>query len=141
MRRIPIELSKTERRTLQMFRTKGLHHARELTRAHILTALDQGVSDEHIRQVLGASRMVIWRTRAAYQEKGLAHALADAPRSGAPRHYQTDQEAEVVALACSQPPAGRKRWTLQLLTEAARQRSTLQKISVETIRRFLKKTS
>jgi hypothetical protein len=67
--------------------------------------------------------------------------LADAPRPGAPRHYQTDQEAEVVALACSQPPAGRKRWTLQLLTEAARQRPTLQKISVETIRRFLKKTS
>src|SRR5258708_18122464 len=141
MRRIQIELSKTERRTLQVFRTKGLHHARELTRAHILAALDQGVSDEHIHQVLGASRMVIWRTRSAYQEQGLAYALAEAPRPGAPRHYQTGEEAQVVALACSQPPAGRKLWTLQLLTEAARQRPTLQHISIETIRRFLKKTS
>jgi len=140
MRRIQIKLSKTERRTLEAFRTKGLHQARELTRAHILAALDQDVSDEHIHQVLGVSRMVIWRTRAAYQEQNLAYALADAPRAGAPRHYQTDQEAEVVALACSQPPAGRKRWTLQLLTAEARQRPTLQQISVETIRRFLKKT-
>ena len=51
--------------------------------------------------------------------------------------YQATQEAEVTALVCSQPPAGRKRWTLKLLTEAARQRPALQTVSTETIRRCL----
>jgi len=141
MRPIAVQLSETDRRTLQTFRTKGLHHARELVRAHILAASDQGVPDAYIQQVLGVSRMVIWRTRSACQERGVAYALVDAPRPGAPRHYQAAQEAEVVALACSQPPEGRKRWTLKLLTEAARQRSGLHEVSIETIRRFLKKTS
>jgi len=141
MRRIPIQLSKTDQQMVQTFRTRGLHRARELTRAHILAALDRGVSDKHIREVLGVSPMVIWRTRSAYQEQGVGYALVDAPRHGAPRRYQATQEAEVTALACSQPPEGRKRWTLKLLAKATRQRPALQKVSLETIRRFLKKTS
>jgi putative transposase len=139
MQQIEVHLSETERQTVEGIRTKGQHPARKLTRAHILAALDQGRPDQQIREVLGVSRMVLWRTRSAYQERGLAYALEDAPRSGAPRHYQAAQEAEVVALACSDPPAGRKRWTLQLLTEAARERPQLQKVSVETVRRCLKK--
>jgi transposase len=141
MRRILIQLSETDRQTVQTFRTHGIHRAREMTRAHILAALDHGVSDKHIRQVLGVSAMVIWRTRSAYQEQGVTYALNDAPRGGAPRRYQAAQEAEVMALACSQPPTGRKRWTLKLLAKAARQRPALDKVSLETIRRFLKKTS
>jgi transposase len=77
--------------------------AREVNRAHILAALDRNLSDEQISQVLGVSRMVIWRTRSAYQEKGVDYALHDVSRSGAPRRYPTGGEAEVVALACQQP--------------------------------------
>jgi transposase len=139
MRRIEVHLSETERQAVRELRTKGIHPARELARAHILAALDQGIGDKEIEAVLGVSRMVVWRTRSAYQERGLAYALEDAPRSGAPRQYQPAQEAEVVALACSDPPKGQKRWTLPLLTEAARERPHLQKVSVETVRRFLKK--
>jgi transposase len=139
MRRISIQLSEAERQTVRDLRTKGVHSARELTRAHILAALDQGVSDQQIQTVLGVSRMVLWRTRSAYQERGLSYALHDAPRPGAPRRYQPAQQAEVVALACSPAPAGRQRWTLPLLVEAARQRPQLQTVSRETIRQFLKK--
>lgn len=139
MRRIEIHLSETERQSLQEIRTKGRHPARKLTRAHLLAASDQGTPDRQICHVLGVSRMALWRTRSAYQEKGLASALEEAPRSGAPRRYQAAQHAEVVALACSAAPAGRKRWTLQLLTEAARERPQLQKVSVETVRQCLKK--
>jgi transposase len=141
MRRIQVHLPPADRRAVQTFRSKGFHGARTVTRAHILAALDRGLPDEQIQQVLGVSRMVIWRARSAYQERGLTYALEDAPRPGAPRQYQPAQEAEVVALACSQPPADRKRWTLKLLLAAARQRPALEAVSLETIRRFLKKTS
>jgi transposase len=115
--------------------------AREVNRAHILAALHRGLEDQQITAVLGLSRMVIWRTRSAYQEQGLDYALHDGVRSGAPRRYPTGQEAEVVALACEQPPAGAKRWTLKTLTAAARRRPGLSQVSRETIRRWLKKTS
>jgi transposase len=115
--------------------------AREVNRAHILAAVDRKISDEQISQVLGVSRMVIWRTRSAFHEKGLDYALRDVSRSGAPRRYLSGGETEVVALACQQPPEGAKRWTVKLLTAAARQRPGLQQVSRETIRRWLKKTS
>jgi transposase len=141
MKRIVIQLSAAQRHTLQGFRSKGCHPAREINRAHILAALDQGVEDEHLVRVLGVSRVVIWRTRSAFQEQGLDYALHDVSHPGAPRRYSTEQEAEMVALACAQPPAGQKRWTLETLTAAARQRPRLGTVSRETIRRWLKKTS
>ncbi len=141
MRRIQIQLSAKDRQAIDSFRSQGLHLAREINRAHILVALDRGVSDQQIAQVLGVSRVVIWRTRSAFQEKGLEYALHDVPRPGADPKYSTEQQAEVVALACTAPPAGQKCWTLQSLTAAARQRSTLGAVSPETIRRWLKKTS
>jgi hypothetical protein len=135
--RPPIELHLTEpeRQKLSVFRAKGRHSARELNRAHILAALDQKIPPIQIRQVLGVER-----TAKAYQDGGLDYALHDLTRSGKPRQYQTDQEAEVVALACRQPPAGAKRWTIRLLVQASRRRPKLQQVSRETIRRFLKKT-
>lgn len=142
MRRIAVRLSAAERRELQRVRSAGVHLAREVNRAHILAALDGGLSDEQIVAVLGVTRAVIWRTRSAYQEKGLRYALHDVARPGAPRVYATDEEAAVAALACSPAPAGRKRWTVGLLTAAARKhRSKLKTVSRETVRRWLKKTS
>lgn len=141
MRRIPVELSSADRRAVDALRSCGTHRAREVNRAHILAACARGLGDEQISQVLGVSRMVIWRTRSAYQEKGLDYALRDAARCGAPRRYPTGREAEVVALACERPPEGAKRWTVKLLTAAARQRPELGQVSRETIRRWLKKTS
>ena len=69
------------------------------------------------------------------------YALNDVARSGAPRRYPSGREAEVVALACEQPPEGAKRWTVKLLTAAVRQRPELGQVSRETIRRWLKQTS
>jgi len=85
--------------------------------------------------------MVIWRTRSAYEEKGLDHALYDVSRSGQPLKYATDQEAEVVALACSQPPEGAACWTIHRLTVAARHRPKLASINRESVRQILKQTS
>jgi hypothetical protein len=139
MKQIELHLTESDRLALSAFRSKGVHLAREVNRAHVLMALDSGVADATICQVLGLGRTALWRTRAACQQGGLEYALHDAARPGQPRKYQTDQEAEVVALACSTPPGGRKRWTVRLLTAAARQRPGLAGVNRETVRQMLKK--
>lgn len=141
MRQTRLHLTEEDRATLKLFRSKGQHNAREINRAHVLAALDQNVPEKLIMSVLGVGRTAIWRTRSAYLEKGLDYALYDVARPGQPTIYGTDQQAEVVALACSTPPKGAKRWTIGLLTNAARRRPKLKKISRESIRLFLKKTT
>lgn len=141
MRQTELILTKQDRKVVDAFRSKGAHMAREFNRAHILAALDRKVAEHEIMAVLGVGRTAIWRTRAAYLEGGLALALHDVARPGQPKRYGTDQEAEVTALACSDPPQGAKRWTVALLTQAARRRPPMRKISRESIRRMLKKTT
>ncbi len=140
MRQTMLQLTDTDREALKAFRSKGVHPARSVNRAHVLSALDQGVTEKEILRVLGIGRTALWRTRAAYLEQGLVNALEDAPRPGQPLKYPAKPAAEVSALACTPAPAGAKRWTLKLLTQAAQSRPGLQGVSRETIRRILKKT-
>ena len=139
MRQTKIHLTEEDRAALKFFRSKGQRLAREVNLARILIALDEKVPDALIMQVLGVGRTAIWRTRSAYVERGLDYALHDVAWTGQPQKYGTDQQAEIVALACSTPPSGAKRWTIQLLTKAVRRRSKLRTISRESIRLFLKK--
>jgi transposase len=141
MRQTELRLKKQEREAVQEFRSKGERMARELNRAHILSALDRKVPERQIMEVLGVGRTVVWRTRAAYLERGLEYALCDAQRPGQPKRYRAPEEAEVSALACSSPPEGAKRWTVALLTQHARRRPNMRQISRESIRRLLKKTA
>ena len=141
MRQTDLHLKEADRLTLNAFRSKGVHPAREVNRAHVLRALDEGVPEAMICRVLGLGRTALWRTRAAYCQGGLEYALHDEARPGHPRKYQTDQEAEVVALACSAPPSGHQRWTIRLLTAAARERPGLSNVNRETVRQMLKKTT
>jgi hypothetical protein len=141
MRQTEVNLSKRERETVQQFRSKGEHMAREFNRAHILLALDRNIPECQIMEVLGVGRTAIWRTRAAYLEGGLEFALHDVARPGKPQQYRAEAQAQVAALACSSPPAGAKRWSVALLTQAARRHPQMRSISRESIRRLLKKTS
>lgn len=141
MRQTELHLSSKDRRVLGEVRAKGLRHVREVNRAHILAALDRRVPESQIMVVLGVGRTAIWRTRRAYLEGGLQSALHDGQRPGKPRQYGPDVEARVTALACSAPPAGAKRWTLDLLAQAAQQQSAMAGISRQTIRRLLRKTA
>ena len=141
MRQIELHLTDEDRELIESYRAKGLHHAREVNRAHILSALDRGIPGAQIMAVLGVGRMVIWRTRTAYLEGGAEYALHDVARPGKPPEYDTDVEAQVSALACSEPPTGAKRWTLALLEQAAQAQAGVGPISRETVRRLLKKTA
>jgi len=141
MRQTELSLNKRDRRIVDEFRSKGLHMAREFNRAHILAALDSKVPEPQIMEVLNVGRTAIWRTRAAYLQGGLDFALHDEARPGKPKQYEADVEAQVTALACSEPPPGAQRWTVALLTEVAQRHPKMKAISRETIRRILKKTS
>jgi len=141
MRQTELRLSSKDKQAVEEVRAKGLHHAREVNRAHILAALDRKLPQAQIMEVLGVERTAIWRTRAAYLTGGLELALYDVQRPGRPRRYDTTVEAQVTALACSAPPEGVNRWTVMRLEQAARAQPGLEAISRETIRRLLKKTS
>ena len=65
MRQTELSLSRRDRRTLDELRSKGMHMARELNRAHILAALDRKVGETQIMEVLGVGRTAIWRTGAS----------------------------------------------------------------------------
>ena len=140
MRQTQIHLPKEDRALLDEIRSKGLHQAREVNRAHVLASLDRGVPEAQIMAVLGVGRTAVWRARAAYLQGGVNLAVFDVARSGRPRRYDTDDEARVTALACTDPPEGRQRWTIAQLEQAARQEPGLSRVSRETVRRMLKKT-
>lgn len=140
MRQTELRLSDEDRVVVEEVRSKGLHHSREVNRAHVLACLDRGVPESQILAVLGVGRTALWRTRAAYLQGGLELALFDVARPGRPLKYDTDVEARVTALACSAPPEGRKRWTMLELERAARREPGLGNLSRETVRRMLKKT-
>ena len=140
MRQTPLNLSEEDRSVIEEIRSKGLHQAREVNRAHVLSCLDRGIPEIKIMAVLGMGRTAVWRARAAYLQGGVELAVFDVQRSGRPRQYDTDAEAHVTALACSAPPKGRQRWTMVELERAARQEPGMGGVSRETVRRMLKKT-
>lgn len=140
MRQVELQLTAEDRGTVEEIRSKGVHHAREVNRAHVLWCLDRGIPEAQILEVLGVGRTALWRTRAAYLQ-GVERAVFDLARSGRPRRYGADAEARVMALASSDPPEGRQRWTLLELERAARQQFGLGSVSRETVRRILKRTA
>jgi transposase len=141
MRQIELQLTAEDRGTVEEIRSKGVHHAREVNRAHVLWCLDRGIPEAQILEVLGVGRTALWRTRAAYLQGGVERAVFDLARSGRPRRYGAEAEARVMALANSEPPEGRQRWTLLELERAARQQFGLDSVSRETVRRILKRTA
>jgi hypothetical protein len=140
MRQTELHLTDEDRLVIDEIRSKGVHPARAVNRAQVLSGLDRGLPEAHIMAVLGIGRTALWRTRAAYLQGGVQLAVFDVARSGRPRQYDTDAEARVTALACSAPPEGRARWTIVELERAARQEPGLGHMSRETVRRMLKKT-
>jgi transposase len=140
MKRVEIQLTDQERRHLETISSTGSSLVRTLQRAQVLLALDRGLLDQSIAEVLNLDRTRIWRLRKRYVEQGLEAALYDQPRSGRPTEYDEKAEAEIVALACSEPPNGHGCWSVTLLTEVARRQCRLlQSVSQTTVRQVLKK--
>ena len=114
-----VELSEEEIGELETIVSRGHQRARRFKRAQILLAAHRGQSDERIAQTLPAGSSTVYRTKRRYVEGGLQHALSELPRTGRERKLSGEQEALLVAVACSTPPEGASRWTLELLAGGA----------------------
>src|SRR6478672_2789316 len=113
--RYRVELSQAERGELTALLSGGKHAARRLKRAQILLASDAGASDEDIAISVGVGGSTVYRTKRRFLVGNLEEALREEPRPGTSRKLSGKEEALLIATACSSPPAGRARWTLELL--------------------------
>ena len=143
-----VTLTPEERQHLTKLVSAGKRSARTLTRARILLKADQADGgpaweDAAIAEALGCGHRTVERLRQRFVEQGLGAALSHKPqdRPSRPRKFDGAAEARLIALACSQPPKGRARWTLKLLADRLVELEVVESVSDETVRRTLKKTS
>jgi transposase len=132
-----VELSETERSELQALLSGGKQAARTLKRAQILVAADSGIPDEDIARSVAVGGSTVYRTKRRFVEGNLERALREEPRPGAARKLSGPEEALLVATACARPPAGRARWTLELLAGEIVRLTQHDSLSRETVRRRL----
>jgi transposase len=135
--RYVVVLTEQERAELKglVSATKTLSQKRK--RAQILLACDRGMTEEAIAVALLCGASTIYRTKRRFVEEGLQAALTEKPRSGGSRKLTAREEATLVALACSTPPLGRARWTLELLAGELVRLIEPASVSRETVRRRL----
>lgn len=139
-KRYVVNLEVEEREQLRDLTRKGKAAARTVRRAQTLLLADEGRTDAEIAAALHSGVATVARTRQRCVEDGLAAALAERPRPGAAPKLSPKQQAFTVALACTTPPEGRLRWTMQLLADRLVELEVVPDISDEAIRRLLKKT-
>ena len=142
-----VKLSDEERERLNTLIHSGKHRAGQLVKARILLKADaseagEGWSDSQIARALDTSVATVARTRQQLVEEGFEAVLTrkHSPASARMRIFDGEAEAKLIALACSNPPKGRVRWTLKLLETAVVELNIVDRASDNTIGRTLKKT-
>ena len=142
-----VRLSEAERGALTRLVKTGKVAAHKRLHAQILLHADVGSAhagwnDERISQACTVSRRTVERVRQRLVEQGLEAALNRAPASRhKPAKLDGQGEAHLIALACSEPPEGRSRWTLNLLADQLVELEVVEAISGECVRQTLKKTN
>lgn len=149
-KKYPVILTEAQREQLKSLIAAGTAPARKLTHARILLKADQspegpGWVDEQVAEAVEVSQPTVSRVRKQYFEEGLEAALNRRPPN---RVYQRkldgEQEAHLLALACSEPPEGQARWSLRLLADKLVELEVVEEeeeVSYQTVRRILKKTN
>lgn len=136
-----IHLQPPEHDTLIQLISRGQHPVSMIKRAYILLHSSAGRTDEAIAQFLLCSEDTVRRTRLRYLTEGLEASLEDQAHPGREPLLNAQQEAYLIALACSAPPAGQERWTLELLARRMVEDEQVVDLSTETVRLTLKKTN
>lgn len=147
-KRYVVRLEPEERARLQRLVSVGKAAARKLTHARVLLQSDESVTgsgwtDKQIADGLGVATRSVERIRQRFVEEGLESALERKKHCRPPRERLLDgaKEAQLIAVCCSKPPEGRRRWTLKLLSDRLVELNVVESISYETVRRTLKKTN
>ena len=140
-----VKLTKTERSQLKELISSGGASARQIRRAYILLKSDSSVGGpkwkyQAICEAYDISQLTVYNVRKKYIEGGLEGAiLRKKPDRVYERRLDDEGEAHLIALACSEPPYGYKRWSLRLLKDRIIRLEIVENISHETIRQTLKK--
>ena len=140
-----VALTDTQREELKAYVNKGTNKANKIKRANILLKADSkgpGWTDSQIAESFGCNTKTVYNVRRRFVEKGLSGALDRVLRKDPPCPYKLDGESEarLIALSCSEPPAGFGRWSLRLLASELVRLESVESISPETVHRTLKKT-
>ena len=140
-KRYRVTLTDEERTRLRDLTRKGTASARMVRRARTLLLAAEERTDEAIAAALQIGVATVERTRRRCVEEGVEAALRERPRPGARPKLGPKERAVVVALACTKPPEGRKRWTMQLLADRVVELQVVPDITDEAIRLLLKRAS
>ena len=146
--RYRVTLTKEERKELESMTRRGKTHARRFIHARALLLCDAGADGPawnvaDVATALGVTSRAIEHLKKRFVEDGLEAALERKPREKPPREVMFDGafEARLIALACSDAPEGRRRWTVRLLADKAVELSFAESVSHMTVQRVLKKTN
>lgn len=143
-----VTLTKAERKELEGILSRGKADVRRLQHARVLLKADESKwgprwRDAEIADAFEISVRTVERLRKRFVEDGLELALS--PYRTPKRRYRCkldgDQEAKLIAIACSDPPEGRGRWSLRMLADKMVELEYVDELSHETVRQTLKKTS
>jgi transposase len=138
-----VTLTDDERQALREMVSRGKAASRTINHALILLKADvpENATDEEISRACEVSISTVERVRRRFVEEGLEAALRPPKVPRPPRKLDGDVEAHLIALACSDPPRGRARWTVRLLAQKLVELGHVDSISHESVRTALKKTS
>ena len=140
MKHYQVNLSEDERKELHRMVSRGHEAAHAIRRAHILLKSAEGWTDEAIGATLGVSRQTVYVVRKRCREEGAAQTVRrKKPGRQVAKIVDGVAEAHLIALTCSEPPAGQARWTLRLLAQRLVSLGYVPAISHETVRQTLKK--
>lgn len=139
MKKYQVNLREEERQELQRIVSRGTAAARTIRRAQILLKSDAGWSERAIAQACGVSRQTVHVVRQRCRTEGVEQTLPRKPGRKAEKVLDGVAEAHLIALTCSEPPAGQERWTLRLLARRMVNLGYVPALSHETVRRTLKK--
>lgn len=141
MKKIPLKLKKEERIFLKEFVAKGTKKARAIARSHVLLLLDEGWDIDEVAASACVHRQRVWRIKRRFLDEGLQSTLVEKPRSGQPVKYKGRHVARIIAEACTNPPKGRKRWTVRLLADKMKKEKGFESLNRESVRLILKKAN
>jgi len=136
-----IRLSDEQVLSLNQLVKTGFQKAKTIFHAQVLLKNHQGINRRQICADLNLHYNTVTQILSRYQKEGLQAALEEKPRSGQPRKITPEIEAQVTRIACSSPPEGHSRWTVQMITDQLIELKCLDWVSDETIRGVLKKAN
>jgi len=141
-KRYVVNLTAVEREGLRQIVDRERVSGLKRMRAQILLKADEGLTDQEIADELEVGLVTVERVRKRCCERGIEASLERKAQDNPSRPRKLDgaAEAQLVRLACSEPPDGRARWTLSLLASGLVELKVFDSVSKSTVQRGLKKT-